>query len=352
MPGEVVYWRNSSTPTMTSNTTPAPYVCSASHNNSSAYVPFRNDTSTGQWWSVVNPGEECWLKFDFNTPTVCDKALVIYSSSNLSTSKLQASNDDSNWVDLGSFGSRSHPFEVFTNNTTAYRYYRFYTVYLGSVSGTLWVSRMQLALGKWTPLIGTEDAKSIYNTKATLVAKIWDDGGDPCSVSFFYHAAGSSTWIQTTPTPYNLYIYKTVTETITGLTRNTLYYYYAHIQNSVYHGDGLVKTFTTTDLDTPVVITQDATDILKNGAVLNGYLEDDGGEDCSCGFDYGLTTEYEKSVYSGTKNSEQSFDELVGNLKANTVYHFRAKAANHEAIGYGEDKTFMTSSRRKGVIVI
>jgi len=94
---------------------------------------------------------------------------------------------------------------------------------------------------------------------------------------------------------------------------------------------------------TPLVTTNPATSVLKVSALLHGTLDDDGGEACTCAFDWGLTTSYGDSVeVSTTRTTGQTFQGTATGLLPSTTYHFRAKATNSEGTGYGEDLTFTT----------
>jgi len=92
----------------------------------------------------------------------------------------------------------------------------------------------------------------------------------------------------------------------------------------------------------PTVSTKAATLAEARKATLNGTLNDDGGEDCRCGFDYGLTVGYGIRTPYTLKASGQDFDYIISGLYPNSTYHFRAYAENSGGISYGDDKTFTT----------
>ncbi len=86
------------------------------------------------------------------------------------------------------------------------------------------------------------------------------------------------------------------------------------------------------------VTTQQATLVTSTSATLNGYLNADGNEACTCGFDYGETTAYGTSVNAdGTYTTGQTFLKAISGLVSGTTYHFRAKATNTAGTVYGND---------------
>ena len=94
-----------------------------------------------------------------------------------------------------------------------------------------------------------------------------------------------------------------------------------------------------------VVNTVDADPVEETWATLWGHLENDGGEPCDVGFDWGDVVVSENSVWlTEQANSGDyffyTFDE--GDLTKGKTYHFQAKARNSGGEGYGEDKTFIT----------
>lgn len=110
-------------PTMTSNTTPSGE-CSASANLTDAYKAFDGDSST--YWEGTRITNE-YLQYGFVNATVCKKAVmtqVVGYAGDLT--KIQGSNDNSSWVDITTTISTSGTTytALFSNNTTAYKYYR------------------------------------------------------------------------------------------------------------------------------------------------------------------------------------------------------------------------------------
>lgn len=96
--------------------------------------------------------------------------------------------------------------------------------------------------------------------------------------------------------------------------------------------------------DIPTVTTNPATDITSNSAILNGTLDNDGGEACVCGFEWGETEAYGNTTPTQSKAEGESFAQQITGLTPDTTYHFRAFATNIIGTGYGADRTFTTPS--------
>lgn len=128
------------TPIMTSNTTPSPYVVSASSEFNAGYKAWNafdntvNDSTSDGWVSSASPNQ--WLKIDFNKSTVINSYEITNRgyAGDVKIPKswiLQGSNDDLTWKDLD---TRTNEFveqtpmskKMFKCGRHAYRYYRLY----------------------------------------------------------------------------------------------------------------------------------------------------------------------------------------------------------------------------------
>jgi len=111
---------------------------------------------------------------------------------------------------------------------------------------------------------------------------------------------------------------------------------------------GFDKTFTP---GLPEVSTRNAKDVTNNLAVLCGELTHMGGaESCDVWFEYdeqdsdeSPPNHYGFSTDPQTKTSTGEFSSLVGDLKSNTTYYFRAVASNDVGKDYGLRLNFTTS---------
>lgn len=94
----------------------------------------------------------------------------------------------------------------------------------------------------------------------------------------------------------------------------------------------------------PAVSTDPATAITTNAATLNGTLDDDGGEPCNCGFEWGVTDSYGNVTPVQDKTTGEHFSQVLTGLEPDTIYHYRAIASNVFGLSHGMDRTFRTLS--------
>ncbi|MBU0847403.1 fibronectin type III domain-containing protein [Patescibacteria group bacterium] len=100
----------------------------------------------------------------------------------------------------------------------------------------------------------------------------------------------------------------------------------------------------------PAVTTNPATALSTIAATLNGILDDDSGEACDCGFEYGETTAYGTTTPTDSKETGETFSQAITGLSPNTTYHFRAIATNSAGTSYGSDQTFTTLALAKPTV--
>ncbi|MDZ4230221.1 MAG: hypothetical protein U1B77_00195 [Dehalococcoidales bacterium] len=93
----------------------------------------------------------------------------------------------------------------------------------------------------------------------------------------------------------------------------------------------------------PQVTTGPVTEMGLESGTLNGILDDDGGMDCECWFEWGLDTSYGHVTLPVSKATGEMFFYVLDGLPPDTVYHFRALASNVFGLSRGVDKTFKTS---------
>jgi len=108
-----------------------------------------------------------------------------------------------------------------------------------------------------------------------------------------------------------------------------------------------VNAGSVTTASAPVVVTDPASAITSNSAMLNGYLDSlaPGGSPVSVFFDYGLPTAYGHSVAASPSSvaalgADFSFS-LTG-LDSSQTYHYRARGAGFYTV-YGADRQFTTA---------
>jgi len=94
----------------------------------------------------------------------------------------------------------------------------------------------------------------------------------------------------------------------------------------------------------PQVTTSPATEISPMTAVINGVLDDDGGMDCECWFEWGLDTGYGKATPLLSKTTGEKFSHVLDGILPGTTYHFRAAASNIFGTSHGADREFKTTT--------
>jgi len=92
----------------------------------------------------------------------------------------------------------------------------------------------------------------------------------------------------------------------------------------------------------PTVTTDLASSVTAEEATLNGTLDDDGGEACDCGFEWGETVAYGNTTPTQSRTTGQTFSQAISGLTPGETYHFRAVATNAAGTSHGADRTFTT----------
>lgn len=97
-------------PKMTSNTTPSPYVITASHEYSNeflAYMSFDNKTNTA--WASLSGEKNPWIKIDFGAPTFLTTLRITSTFENTVATafSIEGSNDDVNYIVLKDYSTSS-----------------------------------------------------------------------------------------------------------------------------------------------------------------------------------------------------------------------------------------------------
>ncbi|MBA7506205.1 hypothetical protein ES706_04886 [subsurface metagenome] len=93
----------------------------------------------------------------------------------------------------------------------------------------------------------------------------------------------------------------------------------------------------------PTITTNPATAISQVSATLNNILNDDGGEACDCGFQWGLTPAYGHTTLTESKVTGESSSRAIHGLFPGFTYHFRAFATNSAGTGHGADMSFTST---------
>jgi hypothetical protein len=217
---------------------------------------------------------------------------------------------------------------------TTYRFRAFATNSQAKVYGAVRTFTTKVAL----PTVVTNPAHDITDEEAALPGELTYDGGEACDCGFEWGetvAYGDTTPTQSEKTgqPFS--------QIISGLLPDTTYHFRAFATNSAGTSYGVDREFTTLPT-APSVTTDPATEVGAESVILNGTLDDDIGEACECGFQWGLDASYGVVTPTVSKTTGQSFSRLITGLVPNTIYHFRAFAANSAGTGYGADRTLTT----------
>jgi hypothetical protein len=109
--------------------------------------------------------------------------------------------------------------------------------------------------------------------------------------------------------------------------------------------NGYVYTYSA-PITTPSLTTSAVSNITRTTVTFNGTITDDGGDEPTVEFRYGLTVDYGSSVtVDGTYATDESFSAEITGLTCGTTYHVEAFAENStEEAADGGDVTFTTSA--------
>ena len=194
------------------------------------------------------------------------------------------------------------------------------------------------------PTVSTLAISSLTKDSVILNGEVKDDGNGNTKEYGFY-------WGLTDNTEHKVKI-NTIDKTKFSYTLKSLeskatYYYKAYAINEKGESTGEIKTFTSLDKAAkegiPTVITNDATDITINSAMLNGVITNSGDSKIvQRGFYFGTS---ESSMTKKTISTTDSIMSLhVTDLADGTTYYYKAFAVNSKGESCGEIRNFMTNT--------
>ena len=189
------------------------------------------------------------------------------------------------------------------------------------------------------PTVITNDATDITINSAMLNGVITNSGNSEIVQRGFYFGTSESSMtkkiISTTDSIISLHV--------TDLADGTTYCYKAFAVNSKGESCGEIKNFFTLTASAPTVVTNDASDITIDGAMLNGVITNSGDSKIvQRGFYFGTS---ESSMTKKTVNTTDSIISLhVTDLADGTTYCYKAFAVNSKGESCGEIRNFMTNT--------
>ena len=194
------------------------------------------------------------------------------------------------------------------------------------------------------PLLTTAQISSIAPTTAVSGGNITSDNGGSViakGVCWNTSAAPSISNSQTTETVST----GVLTSNLKQLAANTLYYVRAYATNSAGTGYGNEVSFTTSQIDLPVITTASITSITQITAVSGGNITtDNGGSVTARGVCWSTS---QNPTLSDSKSTDGTgagvFVSSVTGLTIGTTYYVRAYATNSAGTAYGNNATFKTS---------
>ncbi len=194
------------------------------------------------------------------------------------------------------------------------------------------------------PTVTTTGTSTVSTSTAILLGNITDIGITTATVRGFNY--GTTTAYSATTSSSGSFTSGSYSETITGLTCETIYHIRAFAQNSTGIGYGSDASFTTSTCEyAPTVTTSSTTDVTLSSATLNGNITSTGNVTVTeRGFNYGTTTTYSATTTSSGSFSTGTYTQGLTDLICETTYHVRAYAKNYVGVSYGSDETFTTGT--------
>ncbi len=145
----------------------------------------------------------------------------------------------------------------------------------------------------------------------------------------------------------------TFTSSITGLTPGTTYFVRAYATNSEGTSYGNEVSFSTIPISLASVRTDFVYSITLTMAIVNGYIEDNGGGTIAASGVCWSTSQNPTIADNKTTDNDDSLGNILSyltDLTANTKYYVRAFATNSVGTAYGNQLNFTTASIFSAII--
>jgi hypothetical protein len=215
------------------------------------------------------------------------------------------------------------------------------TASAGTASGAYGLATIGTTLSATLPTVTTSAASSVGASSVVLNGSISATGGANATIRGF--SIGLTTSYGGTTTESGDYGVGDFSQSVYGLSCNTVYHVKSFATNSVGTGYGTDQTFTTSPC-VPSISTSAASSVGTSTSVLNANISSTGGANITeRGFAYGLTNIYSATTSETGVYSTGDFSTSTSNLSPNATYHFRAYAINSAGTAYGSDQQFTTS---------
>ncbi len=148
-----------------------------------------------------------------------------------------------------------------------------------------------------------------------------------------------------------LYFGNAETFSDTELTPETSYYYraWSFSEDSTLWSENYAESqaITAKLILPPTTSTVVASSIEQHSAILNGTIDNDGGESCQVRFEYDIDPDEPYTFntdWSGNLNTGDDFNQVISSLNPNTTYYFRAQTKNSAASFSGIELSFTSLS--------
>jgi uncharacterized repeat protein (TIGR01451 family) len=201
------------------------------------------------------------------------------------------------------------------------------------------------------PTATTNTATNVTQSSATLGCFVNPNGGANTTRWFEYgptQSFGSQTAVVSHGTTAS-----NITENISGLTSNSIYYFRCNAQNANGTTNGNIVSFYTSGATNqlPTVTTYTANNTGSSFAVLNGYVNPNGNTNVTRWFEYSTNSWSftNSTVKLGQGVNASNFSETISGLTPGTTYYYRAVAqTSTSGQVYGSTQSFYTRGSNTG----
>ena len=196
------------------------------------------------------------------------------------------------------------------------------------------------------PTVKTTQVNKVSGKQAEVTGEIESTGGEPLSSYGFAYSKNTSPTVDDTKIEVGQDGSGEFKATLTELDVSTKYYVRAYATNPRGTSYGEELSFTTSD-GKPGVTTLGYEDVTGNSVLVNGRIDDDGGEDLtSYGFAYAETSDptIDGFKLEVGKDGDGNYQGQLTGLKTETKYYIRAYATNTNGTSYGEEIEITTTN--------